>query len=92
MTEAGVDKGNITTPDAADLNTAARKYAASQGWALSNGSYPIRPANMHGRRDLAKAILAQGRGNASSTTIRQHIRKRAKAIGATDLLPDSMQP
>lgn len=83
------DHGNITTPDAADLNTAARKYAASQGWALSDGSYPIRPADMHGRRDLAKAVQAVGRGSASTATIRAHIRKRARAIDAVDLLPDS---
>lgn len=84
-----VDKGNITTPDAADLNAAAKRYAASQGWALSNGSYTIRPVEMHGRRDLAKAVLALGRGSLSTATIKAHIIKRAKAIGATSLLPSS---
>jgi hypothetical protein len=86
-----VDKGNITTPDAANLNTAARKYCASQGWALSDGSYPIRPANMNGKRDLAKATQSVGRGGASTATIRAHIKKRAQAIGAQNLLPDSYQ-
>lgn len=86
-----VDKGNITTPDAANLNTAARKYCTSQGWALSDGSYPIRPAEMHGKRDLAKATQAVGRGGASTATIRAHIKKRATAIGAANLLPDSYQ-
>lgn len=84
-----MDRGNITVPDAANLNTAARRYAASQGWSLTNGSYPIRPANMNGRRDLAKAITSLGRGNTSTATIRQHIKRRAAAIGATTLLPDS---
>lgn len=84
-----MDQGNISTLDAADLNAAAKRYAASQGWALPNGSYTIRPANMHGRRDIAKAILAIGRGNASTATIKAHIKKRATAIGATDLLPNS---
>lgn len=84
-----VDQGNITTAHAKDLNTAARKYCASQGWALSDGSYPIRPADNHGRADLADAIMAVGRGNTSTATIRQHIVTRAKAINATDLLPGS---
>ena len=83
------DQGNITTPDAADLNTAARKYAASQGWAMPDGSYPIRPANMHGAADLAKAIHAVGRGSGSHSAIRAHIIKRAKAIGESNQIPDN---
>ena len=82
------DQGNITTPDAGDLNTAARKYAASQGWAMADGSYPIRPANMHGAADLEKAIHAVGRGSGSHDAIRAHIVKRAKAIGESSQLPD----
>lgn len=85
------DTGNIATPDAADLNTAARNHAASQGWALSDGSYPIRPVDMHGRRDLAKAVTSLGRGNKSTVTVKHHIKKRAKAIGCTNLLPNSWQ-
>lgn len=83
------DHGNITVPDAADLDTAARRYAASQGWAMSDGSYPIRPADNHGRADLEKAIHAVGRGGASHDAIRAHIRKRAAALGLSDMLPDS---
>lgn len=86
---ADQDQGNITTPHAADLNTAARRYAASQGWALADGSYPVRPANMHGRDDLEDAVHAIGRGNASSATIKAHIVARARAINALDLLPAS---
>jgi hypothetical protein len=80
-------RGNIATASGADLNTAARRYAASQGWAMSDGSYPIRPVNMHGRDDLGNAVHAIGRGNAASATIKAHIVKRAKAIGATSQLP-----
>lgn len=83
------DQGNITTPDAADLNTAARKYAASKGWAMKDGSYPIRPANMHGATDLAKAIQAVGRGGGSHDAIRAHIISRAKAIGMSDKIPEN---
>lgn len=82
-------QGNITAPNAADLNTAARTYAASKGWAMKDGSYPIRPANMHGASDLSNAIKAVGRGGASHNAIRQHIISRAKAIGMSDQIPDS---
>lgn len=84
-----MDRGNITTPDAADLDTAARKYAASQGWAMTDGSYPIRPADMHGRADLQKAIHAVGRGGASHNAIRVHVIRRAKTLGMSDLIPDN---
>ncbi|MGH3097877.1 MAG: HK97 family phage prohead protease [Streptosporangiales bacterium] len=83
------DKGNITTPDAGDLNAAAKRYAASQGWAMDDGSYPIRPADNHGRTDLEKAISAVGRGSGSHDAIRQHIIRRAKALGLSDLIPEN---
>jgi ATP-dependent protease ClpP protease subunit len=83
------DHGNITVPDAADLNAAARRYAASQGWAMPDGSYPIRQADNHGASDLSSAIRAVGRGSGSHDTIRAHIVKRAKAIGMADRIPDN---
>ncbi|MGV4984522.1 HK97 family phage prohead protease [Streptomyces sp. NRAIS4] len=83
------DQGNITTPNAADLDAAARRYAVAQGWAMPDGSYPIRPANMHGRNDLEAAIRAVGRGGASHDAIRAHIIKHAQAIGLSDLIPDN---
>lgn len=81
------DQGNINTSDAASLNTAARKYAASQGWAMPDGSYPIRPANLHGASDLSKAVHAVGRGGGSHDSIRRHIMKRARALGLSDQIP-----
>lgn len=86
--DKATDRGNIDTPDAADLNSAARRYAASRGWALPNGSYPIRPRNMHGETDLGKAIRAVGRGLSPHDTIRRHIMKRARALGLSDRIPD----
>lgn len=83
------DQGNITSAAPGELDAAARAYAASQGWAMPDGSYPIRPANMHGRDDLEAAIRAVGRGGASHDAIRAHIIKRAKAIGLGDLIPDN---
>jgi HK97 family phage prohead protease len=87
-TFAAADQGNITTPDAGDLNAAARKYAAAQGWAMKDGSYPIRPVNNHGRADLEKAVHAVGRGSGSHDAIRRHITSRARALGLSDLIPD----
>lgn len=51
MTE---DRGNISTPDAADLNVAARRYAASQSTVRAhirkrpqaNGDTDLLPASM----------------------------------------------
>jgi len=83
------DQGNISTPDAGDLNAAARRYCTSQGWAMADGSYPVRPANLHGAADLAKAIHAVGRGSGSHDAIRRHIAARASAIGMSDQIPDS---
>lgn len=86
------DQGNIETPNAADLNAAARKYAASRGWAMSNGSYPIRPANMHGASDLDAAVRAVGRGSGSHDAIRKHIVTRGRAIGLSDKIPSNWNP
>ncbi|MBY8342007.1 HK97 family phage prohead protease [Streptomyces spinosirectus] len=86
------DQGNITTPNAADLNAAARQYAASRGWAMPNGSYPIRPANMHGASDLEAALRAVGRGSGSHDAIRKHIATRARAIGLSDQIPSNWNP
>jgi len=84
-----VDQGNITTPNAADLNAAARRYCAAQGWAMPDGSYPIRPANNHGADDASKAVRAVGRGNANANTIRKFIISRMKDIGLGDQIPDT---
>ncbi|MFC7218592.1 hypothetical protein ACFQLX_10495 [Streptomyces polyrhachis] len=81
------DKGNIDVSDAAFLDTAARRYAASQGWAMENDSYPIRPADMHGAEDLHRAIHAVGRGSEPHDEIRRHIMDRAKALGLSAEIP-----
>ncbi|MGH3504014.1 MAG: HK97 family phage prohead protease [Nocardioidaceae bacterium] len=83
------DHGNITTPDAGGLDTAAKKYAAGKGWAMDDGSYTIRPADNHGKQDLQKAIKAVGRGGSSHNAIRKHIIARAKTLGLSDMIPDN---
>ena len=82
---------------AEDLDTALyeAKYDAEQmrallakGHAIKNDqgepSYPIDDA-----ADLANAIRAVGRGGASHDRIRAYIRRRAKALGKSDAIPDS---
>lgn len=76
----------------ADLTEA--KYDADQlskmlgkGQAIKNAdgdpSYPIGDVE-----DLKKAIKAVGRGGADHDKIRAYIRRRAKALGELDLIPD----
>ena len=60
-----------------------RRKAAASGAAMPDGSYPI-----ENRSDLTNALHAIGRGKGSDAAIREHIGRRAQALGATDLLPD----
>lgn len=84
-----VSLGSIPTPlrqgrmASHDLSTDARKEAADKGYALPDGSFPIRD-----RTELAKAILALGRAS-DPQAAKRHIIKRARALNAIDLLPDS---
>lgn len=64
------------------FDTAERKAMAKAGSAMPDGSYPI--ANTG---DLQNAIHAIGRGKGSHAAIKAHIIKRAKALGATKMLP-----
>lgn len=60
-----------------------RRAAASSGAALPDGSFPIQ-----NRSDLANAIQAIGRAKDRGKAM-AHIKARAKALGATSMLPDS---
>ncbi len=60
-----------------------RKEAEQKGWAMSGGRYPIETVG-----DLEDAIHAVGRGKGSHASIRAHIMSRAKALGASDKIPD----
>lgn len=62
-----------------------RRQLADEGKALPDGSYPIET-----RGDLANAIASFGRGGATPR-IKAHIIRRAKALGATDSLPEDWQ-
>ncbi|BDH03699.1 hypothetical protein [Streptomyces seoulensis] len=83
-----MDKGNIDTPDAGDLDAAARRYCAEEGWSLPDGGSPVRPAGLHGVEDLRRAVHAVGRGRRDPhDEIRRHIEERARALGLTAEIP-----
>jgi hypothetical protein len=60
-----------------------REAAAKKGYALPDGSFPITTV-----ADLKKAIRAYGRAS-NKAAVRRHIRKRARALGRTNLIPEA---
>ena len=61
-----------------------RAKLAKKGEALPDGSFPIR-----NKQDLKNAIKAYGRASMKDRPeVRKHIIKRAKDLGATDLVPE----
>lgn len=71
---------------AANMTQAERDEGAKTGNALPDGSYLIR-----NKRELRNAINLRNHGDQPRAKIYAHIRKRAKALGATDLLPDELK-
>jgi HK97 family phage prohead protease len=65
-----------------EFTAAQRDDAADSGAAMSDGSFPIKNAS-----DLRNAIKAVGRAKDSGKA-KAHIKKRARALGLTNLLPD----
>jgi hypothetical protein len=65
-----------------DYSADQRKDMAAKGLALPDGSFPIADV-----ADLKNAIKAFGRAK-DKDAAKRHIIKRAKQLGATDLLPD----
>jgi hypothetical protein len=64
-----------------DYSSSTRETMASRGQAMPDGSYPI--AN---RTDLGNAIQAVGRAK-NYDSVKQHIIRRARALGAMEMLP-----
>lgn len=65
-----------------EFSSARRKQLAREGKAMGDGSYPI-----ENTQDLKNAIRSWGRGGAKPE-VKQHIIRRAKALGASDLIPE----
>ncbi len=64
-----------------DYSPEKRQELADKGFSLPDGSYPI-----VNRGDLQNAILAYGRN--PTARVRAHIKKRAAALGADDMIPE----
>ena len=77
--------GGYFSPDLQkrNFNTAQRKKMAEQGHAMPDGSYPIGNKN-----DLMNAIRSWGRGGADPK-VKAHIKRRAKELGAEDMIPEN---
>jgi hypothetical protein len=93
MEQADVDPDRAWL--AADVDIAKGKYSAEQlrsmlaaGKAMKNPegepSYPIGD-----KEDLSNAIRAVGRGSGNHDSIRAYIKRRAKSLGASDMIPDN---
>lgn len=65
-----------------DYSAATRERMAREGTAMRDGSFPI--AN---RTDLGNAIQSVGRAS-NYEAARRHIIRRARALGAEDMLPE----
>src|SRR5512143_1650857 len=68
--------------DKREFSQAARDKAADKGQALPDGSLPIKNTG-----DLKNAIQAIGRAK-NPGAAKAHIKRRAAALGATDMLPE----
>jgi hypothetical protein len=64
-----------------EFSTKQREKLAAKGFALPDGSFPIAS-----KADLERAIKAHGRAS-DITKAKAHIKKRAKALGQTGLIP-----
>ena len=61
----------------------SRRRMAESGNAMPDGSYPI-----GNRKDLMNAIRSWGRGG-SDPKVKAHIKRRAKELGAEDMIPEN---
>lgn len=67
----------------ADLSAKGRRKHAAKGQALPDGSFPI-----SNKSDLRKAIKLAGHAK-NPAKARAFIKRRAKALGASEMIPDS---
>jgi len=66
-----------------NFSSKQREEMAASGQAMPDGSYPI--AN---KTDLMNAIRSWGRGG-SDPKVKAHIKRRAKALGLSDMIPEN---
>jgi hypothetical protein len=75
-------KTATASEQAKSFSAPARKQAAGKGQAMPGGSFPIQ-----NKSDLKNAIAANGRAK-NKAAAKAHIIRRAKALGATSMLPE----
>lgn len=68
---------------ARDFPADERRKLAKQGIAMPDGSFPIKT-----KQDLKNAIRLAGKAS-NPAAARAHIKKRARALGLEDMIPDS---
>lgn len=72
----------MTTKAAREFSDTTREKLADKGVAMPDGSYPIPDKDA-----LRRAIASFGRAK-NAAAVKKHIIRRAKALGATDMLPE----
>jgi len=86
LVEAGIDPVDfVRFVESREFSDQQRKSLAKTGAAMPGGGFPIK-----NRSDLKNAVRAFGRAKNPSAT-KKHIIKRAKSLGAMDILPDDWQ-
>lgn len=72
----------------AEFSAEERRQLAKKGAAMKDGSFPVR-----NKADLQNAIRAVGRARPNTKEerrkVRRHIIRRARAIGASGMIPDT---
>jgi DNA-binding ferritin-like protein len=82
LADEGIIASGVPYDEAGYISEAVRAKAAEKGFALKDGSFPIRNAS-----ELKKAIHAYGRAK-NKAAVRKHIIKRAEALGKSNLVPE----
>lgn len=82
--EQADDAAKTVDPDEGkrEFSQSERDDAADSGQAMPDGSFPIKST-----QDLRNAVRAVGRAK-NPAAAKAHIKKRARALGRTDLVPD----
>lgn len=78
-------QGAVATIMKRDVSDDERERLAEEGNALPDGSYPIKT-----KSDLSNAIQAFGRAK-NKAQVKRHIVRRARELGALDMLPESWE-
>lgn len=65
------------------FSTERREKLADKGQAMPDGSFPIPDVDA-----LRRAIQSFGRGKGDKVALKAHIKRRARALGHAEMIPD----